>query len=101
MRELFQWVPWFEELAKKVREVQREGLVERVKKVNWAGRKVSVLEEGEDRTDPLTFFYHLAAISGGKTEKKIVIFKSVADVFGIKSSLDYDNTNCFHLPNST
>ena len=98
MRELFQWVPWFEELAKKVRAVQREGLVERVKKVNWAGRKVSVLEEGEDRADPLTFFYHLAAISGGKTEKKIVIFKSVADVFGIKSSLDYDNPNCFIFP---
>ena len=37
MKELFDWIPWFEELAVKVGEVRREGLVERAKEVDWAG----------------------------------------------------------------
>ena len=39
MKELFDWVPWFEELAQKVGEGRRKGLVERAKKVDWAGGK--------------------------------------------------------------
>jgi len=98
MRELFQWVPWFEELANKVREGRRQGLEERVKKVNWAGGKMTVLEQGENRADPLTFFYHLASIASGKAERRKTIYKSVADVFGIESPLNYDNANCFIFP---
>ena len=37
MKELFQWVPWFRELAKAVGEGRREGLVEAAKNVDWAG----------------------------------------------------------------
>ena len=98
MRELFQWVPWFEELAKKVREVQREGLVKKVNKMDWAGGRIAVLEKGADRADPLTFFYHLAAIAGGKAEKRMTIYKSIADVFGIESPLDYSIDECFIFP---
>ena len=98
MRELFQWVPWFEELAKKVGEVQREGLVERVNKMDWAGKKIAVLSKGENNADPFTFFYHLASISAGKAETWITIFKSVADVFGIKSPLDYNKGEYFIFP---
>ena len=98
MKELFQWVPWFEELAEKVREVQREGLVERVNKMDWAERKIAVLSEGENKADPFTFFYHLASIAGGTAENRITVFKSVADVFGIESPLDYCTDECFIFP---
>lgn len=98
MRELFQWVPWFEELAKKVREVQREGLVERVNQMDWAGKKIAVFSKGENYADPLTFFYHLASIASGKAEVKKTIYKSVADVFGIKSPLDYNKGEYFIFP---
>ena len=99
MRELFQWVPWFEELAKKVRECRREGLVERVKKVDWPEKMtVAVLADGENRADPFTFFYHLASIAGGKADRRITIYKSVAYVFGIESPLDYSTDECFIFP---
>ncbi|MYI85051.1 MAG: AAA domain-containing protein [Rhodothermaceae bacterium] len=99
MRELFQWVPWFEELAKKVRECRREGLVERVNKVDWPEKMtVAVLADGENRADPLTFFYHLASIAGGKAENRTVVFESIADVFGIESPLDCSNDECFIFP---
>lgn len=63
--ELFQWVPWFGELAEKVGEMRREGLVERSKAVDWAGRKCVVLDHGEQNADPLTFFSLLASVAGG------------------------------------
>jgi len=98
MPELFQWVPWFVELAKKVREGRRKGLVERAKEVDWAGLKCAVLAHGEENADPLTFFYHLASIAGGTTEKREKVYSSVADVFGIESDLDYSVNNRFIFP---
>ena len=56
MPELFQWVPWFAELAKKVREGRQEGLVARAKEVDWAGGRCAVLAQGDEKADPLTFF---------------------------------------------
>ena len=98
MIELFQWVPWFEELAKAVGEGRREGLVARAKEVNWAGGKCAVLDQGEERADPLTFFYHLASIAGGKVERRETVYASVAKVFGVKSHLDYSLEDSFFFP---
>ena len=102
MKDLFQWVPWFRELAKAVgegrREGRREGLVERAKMVDWAGMKRAVLAEGEDKADPLTFFYHLASIAGGKPEKRGTVYASVAEVFGIESNFDYSREDGFIFP---
>ena len=98
MTELFQWVPWFGELAEAVRQGRREGLVERAKMVDWAGGKCAVLSEGEDRADPLTFFYHLAAIAGGKAENRETVYASVGEVFGLESDLDYSVEDGFIFP---
>ncbi len=98
MKELFQWVPWFEELAKSVGDGRRKGLVERARKVDWAGAKCAVLDQGEEKADPLTFFYHLASIAGGKTEKRRTVYASIAEVFGIESAFDYGFDDGFILP---
>ncbi|MYE95676.1 MAG: hypothetical protein F4238_20290, partial [Gemmatimonadetes bacterium] len=97
MPELFQWVPWFRELAQKVREGRREGLVERAKEVDWAGLKCAVLANGEENADPLTFFYHLASIAKGAAKRKTV-YASVAREFGIESYLDYGASDRFIFP---
>lgn len=98
MPKLFQWVPWFEELAAKVGEVRREGLAERARKVDWAGVKRAVLAQGDEKADPLTFFYHLASIARGTTTKRETVYASVAEVFGIESDLDYSSDDCFIFP---
>ena len=98
MKELFQWVPWFGELAKEVGEGRKKGLVDRAKKVDWAGLKCAVLEQGEEMADPLTFFYQLASIAGGKAEKRGAVFTSVAEVFGVQSDLDHGFDAGFILP---
>ncbi len=94
--ELFHWVPWFEELAVKVGEVRQEGLVRAAKHVDWAGGKCAVLAHGEERADPLTFFYHLAAIA--KSKRRETVYASVAETFGIESDLDYGQDNGFIFP---
>lgn len=98
MKELFHWVPWFQELARKVEEGRLGALVERAKKVDWAGGRCAVLDQGEENADPLTFFYHLASVAGGKVEKRRTIYASVAEVFGIESEFDYSLDHCFVFP---
>jgi len=98
MSELFQWVPWFEDLAVKVGEMRQEGLVERAKEVDWAGGKCVVLDHGDENADPLTFFYHLASIAGGRVERRTKVYSSIADVFEIESDLDYRSNDGFIFP---
>ena len=98
MPKQFQWVPWFEELAEKVGEGRREGLVERAKKVDWAGRKCVVLDDGEQHADPLTFFSLLASVAGGQAEKRETVYSSVAEVFEVESNLDYSSDDGFIFP---
>ncbi len=88
MSELFQWVPWFEELAARVGEVRREGLIERAREVNWAGGRCAVLAQGDEKADPLTFFYHLSSIARG-AERTKTVYASVAQQFEIETDLDY------------
>ena len=96
--ELFHWVPWFGELVEAVGEGRREGLVEGARKVDWAGRKCAVLAKGEGQADPLTFFYHLASIAGGKAETRETVYSSVAEAFGIESHFDYSLEDSFFFP---
>ncbi len=96
MKELFDWVPWFGELADKVLEGGPEGLAAKATDVNWAGGRCAVLESGPENADPLTFFYHLARIS--KENRRETTYASVADVFGVESRLDYSAGHCFIFP---
>ena len=93
--ELYQWVPWFEELVERVGEVGRKGLVARAKKVDWAGLRRAVLAQGDQKADPLTFFYHLASIKGAKRK---TVYASVAKEFGIETDLDYGLSDGFIYP---
>ena len=93
---LFDWVPWFRELAEAVGKVRQEGLVAAANNIDWAGGKVSVLSRGEETADPLTFFYHLAAIA--KSKRRKTVYASVAEAFGIESDLDYSLDSGFIFP---
>ena len=100
MKEMFHWVPWFEELAQEVGEGGRTGLVERAREVDWAGGKCHVLADGEDKANPLTLFYNLAAIARGRADKRETVYASVAEVFGIASDLDHTLDDGFFLPSA-
>ena len=60
------------------------------------GGKCVVLDQGEELADPLTFFYHLAAIA--KSKRRETVYASVAEAFGIEGDLDYSLDGGFILP---
>ena len=55
MKEIYDWVPWYQELAKNVAEGGRRELIEKAKLVAWkdAGETPPLLRHGEDNIDPL------------------------------------------------
>ena len=59
--------------------------------------RCAVLANGEEKADPLTFFYHLASIAKGVANRKTV-YASVAREFGIESDLDYGVSDRFIFP---
>ena len=56
MKEIYDWVPWFRELARKIAEGGETYLIEKAKQVNW-GEDPSLLRYGDEGIDPFSFFY--------------------------------------------
>ena len=84
MKEIYDWVPWFRELAKNISEGGKEYLIERAKKVEW-GENPALLRFGDEGIDPFSFFYFLA--SKARFKQNTRIFDSVAHVFKIETAL--------------
>ncbi len=61
MREIYDWVPWFRELAGKIAEGGEAYLIEKARRVDWRNEKPALLEYGDEGIDPFSFFYFLAS----------------------------------------
>ena len=58
MKEIYDWEPWFRELARKIEEGGEAYLIEKAKQVTW-GRNPSLLRHDDKGIDPffiLLFF---------------------------------------------
>ena len=80
MKEIYSWVPWFRELAKKIETGGETYLIEKAKEVDW-GKNRRLLEFGDEKIDPFSFFYFLA-FKNTKNFRKSV-YHSVHRVFDI------------------
>ena len=58
MKEIYAWVPWFQELADKIAEGGETYLAEAAKRVGWRddGDKPPLLKHGDENIDPFSFF---------------------------------------------
>lgn len=59
MKEIYDWVPWFRELAGKIMEGGEAYLVQKTRQVDWVNDP-SLLRYGDEGIDPFSFFYFLA-----------------------------------------
>ena len=61
MKEIYDWVPWFRELAKKIAQGEDQYLVDAAKRVEWRDdEKVQpLLRHSDENIDPFSFFYSL------------------------------------------
>ena len=81
MKEIYDWVPWFRELAKKIESGGEKYLIEKAKEVDWAKESPALLGYDDQNIDPFSFFYFLA--SRNTSRNRASVFKNVNDVFAI------------------
>lgn len=102
MKEVYDWVPWFQELARKIAEEGETYLIQKAKnQVEWGGDP-PLLKYGDEGIDPFSFFYFLASKARDKQPRKRV-YNSVSSVFEIESRLpdtDIDDYYIFPTPQS-
>ena len=102
MRELYAWVPWFNELARTIADGNELDLAERASKIKWRVNDCSspLLEYGEENIDPFSFFYTVATHCRGP-EGRARVLGSVATVFNLKSKLPLSVDDAFYFPQGT
>ena len=81
MREIYDWVPWFRELSKKIEDGGEAYLIEKANEVDW-GNSHRLLEYGDENIDPFSFFYFLA--SKNTKNFREPVYHSVHSVFDIE-----------------
>lgn len=84
MKEIYDWVPWFRELARKIAGEDKRYLFEKAKQVKW-GEDSSLLQHGDKGIDPFSFFSFLASKS--TTNQQELVYNSVSREFEIKIPL--------------
>ena len=87
MKGIYDWVPWFAELAGLIAGNGPEFLVERARRVRWrdAGGETPLLQQFDaGDVDPFSFVYVLAGAN--RTNDREHIYASVSDEFGLTSA---------------
>ncbi|MDE2659969.1 MAG: AAA family ATPase [Acidobacteriota bacterium] len=96
MSELFAWIPWFQELARKIADNDANYFVPRVRKV-WSSAVGSqaLLTKSDADLDPFSFFYSLASKNGTKQWKPL--HDAISEEFSIPP-IGVDASEGFYFP---
>lgn len=90
MRNMYAWVPWFRELAGRIVDGGKQGLIERAKSC-WNGQdEPPLVRDFPSHLDPLSFVYFL-------TTQGEEIFNAVGEVFKMKTPL-WENDDAWIFP---
>ena len=84
MKEIYSWVPWFQELRRKIAKGGETYLIEKANQVEWGGDP-RLLQHGDKGIDPFSFFYFLA--SNSTRNQQELVYNSVSREFEIKIPL--------------
>ena len=102
MKEVYEWVPWFRELGKKIDEGGEQFLIDKAKSIAWKvdGNDPPLLKYGDDNIDPFSFIYTLANLNDNKNWNRI--YPVIQDAFGLTAvlPLDLDDALFFPTPSS-
>lgn len=104
MKEIYQWVDWFEELVGKIANNEPDFLVEKATSIPWSSEETDtqfkLLQFGKENIDPFSFVYTLASKATRNQYKRV--FAAVSKEFELKSMLKLDRFNdhfIFPTPN--
>ena len=99
MKEIYDWAPWFRNLAQRIAEGGPELLIERAKKVEWKEDRseAPLLKYGDENIDPFSFFYYLAGYSSSAKSRER-IYPSIAEQFRVSDPQHLDRDEAFYFP---
>ncbi len=102
MKEIYDWVPWFRNLAQRIAEGGPELLIERAKKVEWKEDRseAPLLQYGDENIDPFSFFYYLAGYSSS-AKSRARIYPSISEQFRVSDPEHLDRDEMFVFPTPT
>lgn len=100
MKNMYDWVPWFGELAKRVAEMNGPDLLHRAGHVRWKadGSPPPLMGLGEEQMDPFSFFYTLATYCSGREENRREVCQSVNEAFDLETPMAVDSDEAFIFP---
>ena len=99
MKEIYDWVPWFKELGKRIAEGGEQYLIDKAKTVPWKDddSKSPLLKYGDDNIDPFSFFYTLASQSKSRGTRNR-IYPGIVSAFELTVTLPLDLDDAFIFP---
>ena len=99
MKEIYDWVPWFKELGERIAEGGEQYLIDKAKTVPWkdGDSKSPLLNYGDDKIDPFSFFYTLASLSKSRGSRNR-IYPSIVSAFELTETLPLDLDDAFIFP---
>ena len=99
MKEIYDWAPYFGELARNIAGRGEQGLIDAAKQVAWKteGPQSPLLNYGDENIDPFSVFYTIAANSTTKASRKR-IYGSLRSIFEMESELPTDLDEAFVFP---
>ena len=101
MKEIYNWVPWFNKLSHKIAENGDEYLATHAREIPWRedGTEPALLKFGDEHIDPFSFINYLGSLARHPPGRKRV-YKGVEEVFGVPSPFDCDANEEFIFPQS-
>ena len=99
MKEIYDWAPWFRNLARRIAEDGPESLIERAKRVQWREdeREAPLLMYGDENIDPFSFFYYLAGHNAW-AKSRARVYPSIAEHFQAPDPQHLDRDEVFGFP---
>ena len=85
MKEIYDWVPWFRELAKTIAQGDEQDLINKAKNVDWGKENPALLQYGDENIDPFSFFCFLS--QRNTTKLRPIVYPSVHEKFNMTSIL--------------
>ena len=102
MKDIYAWVPWFHNLARRIADDGRPLLIELAKTVHWyedRSKSPPLLNYGDENLDPFSFFNYLAGRSY-RRENRARIYPSINQVAGTPDLPPLDRADAFLFPAS-
>ena len=99
MKDVYAWIPWFDELCGKIAEGGESELARRAHEIEWKkeGNVSPLLNYGDHNIDPFSFLYTLAA-GCRYTEGRKRLCASVGEVFGLAAEVPVEVEDSFIFP---